>query len=309
MLLAIDVGNTHTVFGVHDGDAWVSTWRRGTEVEDTADEIAAWLSALFALDGLPFAAGRVVIGSVVPGYNAALAELASRYFGVEARFLSGDSPHGVPVLYDPPSAVGADRIANALAALALAPPPIVVVDFGTATTFDVVDVQGAYVGGAILAGPLTALQSLIGRAAKLPSIELKTPARALGRNTVESIQSGAMFGTAGRDRGPRPPDRRRARRKAYGDRHGWPRGNLRPAVPEHRAGGADAHARGTAPLRQRTGGRGQEPGARQPPLLNPISCDLLPQKRASAPRYRRVGRVGVWRPPPPVPAASPRRMR
>ena len=197
MLLAIDVGNTHSVYGLHDGETWRAVWRRATDVEDTADEIGAWLATLHGVAGVVFAADRCVVASVVPSINGALVELAQKYYGCEARMLRGDSAHGVPVTYDPPSGVGADRIANAIAALAIAPPPVVVVDFGTATTFDVVDRTGAYVGGAILAGPLTALESLIGRTAKLPSTELKLPEAAIGRNTTEALRSGTMFGYAG----------------------------------------------------------------------------------------------------------------
>lgn len=197
MLLAIDVGNTHSVYGLHDGAEWRAVWRRATNVEDTADELAVWLATLHGVAGLPLAADRCVVASVVPSINGALSELSRRYYGCEALMLRGDSDHGIPVTYDPPSGVGADRIANAIGALALVPPPVVVIDFGTATTFDVVDRTGAYVGGAILAGPLTALESLIGRTAKLPSTELKLPEAAIGRNTTEALRSGTMFGYAG----------------------------------------------------------------------------------------------------------------
>ena len=197
MLLAVDVGNSHTVYGLHDGTEWRAVWRRATDVEDTADELAAWLATLHGVAGLPFAADRCVVGSVVPGTNMALEELARRYYRCEARMLRSDGDHGLRVTYDPPSGVGADRIANAIGALALVPAPVVVVDFGTATTFDVVDASGAYAGGAILAGPITALGALVGRTAKLPSIELKAPPAAIGRNTNDAIASGMMFGYAG----------------------------------------------------------------------------------------------------------------
>ncbi len=197
MLLAVDVGNSHTVFGLHDGAGWRAVWRRATDVEDTADELAAWLATLHGVAGLPFRADRCVVGSVVPGMNMALEELARRYYGCAALMLGGDSDHGIRVTYDPPSGVGADRIANAIGALALVPPPVVVIDFGTATTFDVVDRSGAYAGGAILAGPVTALGALVGRTAKLPAIELRAPEAAIGRNTIDAIASGMMFGYAG----------------------------------------------------------------------------------------------------------------
>jgi type III pantothenate kinase len=197
MLLAIDVGNSHTVFGVWDGSKWVDTWRHRTDIEATEDEIAAWLQSMFTLAGLSFEVDHVACASVVPGMDRTLGLLAKNYFGKEIVFLRGDSNHGVKVFYSPPAAVGADRIANSLAALAIYPAPIIVVDFGTATTFDVIDAEGTYLGGAILAGPLTSLQALVSRTAKLPAIELKKPQQAIGRNTTQAIESGVMFGYAG----------------------------------------------------------------------------------------------------------------
>lgn len=196
-LLAIDVGNSHTVYGVYANGAWRATWRRGTEVEDTEDEIAAWLAALYPLAGLTFGEGRVAAASVVPGLDGVLRLLASKYFGTEATFLTAASPHGLRITYDPAHAVGADRIANAIAALEMVAPPIVVIDFGTATTFDVIDASKTYLGGAILPGPVTALQTLTSRTAKLPGVELQAPPSAIGRNTVHALQSGAVFGYAG----------------------------------------------------------------------------------------------------------------
>jgi type III pantothenate kinase len=193
MLLAIDVGNSHTVFGLWDGARWVDTWRHRTDIEATEDEIAAWLQSMFSLANVPFEVEQVVCASVVPGMDRTLGLLANAYFGKEIIFLRGDSKHGVNVDYQPKTAVGADRIANAIGALAKFEAPIVVVDFGTATTFDVVDDTKTYV----LAGPLTSLQALVSRTAKLPAIELKAPATAIGKTTTHSIESGVMFGYAG----------------------------------------------------------------------------------------------------------------
>ena len=197
MLLAIDVGNTQTVFGLHDGAKWVATWRHQTDVETTEDELAGWLFQMLAVAEIKTKPTRVACASVVPGMNQILLMLGRKYFEAEVLFLTGNSDHGVKVDYTPPNAVGADRIANAIAALAEYSAPIIVVDFGTATTFDVIDRAGTYVGGAIMAGPITSMQSLVSRTAKLPSIDLVAPETAIGKHTTHSIQSGVMFGYAG----------------------------------------------------------------------------------------------------------------
>ena len=198
MLLAIDVGNSHTVFGVHDGSVWLATWRHQTDVETTEDELAAWLLQLMTVVGVSGSSiTQIACASVVPGMNQILSLLGEKYFGCNVLFLTGNSSHGVKVDYNPPNAVGADRIANAIAALAQYSAPIIVVDFGTATTFDVIDKDGIYVGGAIMAGPITSMQSLVSRTAKLPSIDLVAPETAIGKHTSHSIQSGVMYGYAG----------------------------------------------------------------------------------------------------------------
>lgn len=197
MLLAIDVGNTHTVVGVHDGDAWLAMWRRSTNANDTEDEIAAWLHALFDMSGLPWQVDRAICASVVPGIDDVLDKMCERWLKVRLSFLRRGEDVGLPVTYEPPTAVGADRLANALGALAKYEAPIVVVDFGTATTFDAIDANGTYVGGAILPGVRLSSQALFDRAAKLPQVEFRAPETALGRNTVHSLQSGIMYGYAG----------------------------------------------------------------------------------------------------------------
>lgn len=197
MLLAIDAGNTQTVYGVWNGREWVGQWRRATDAEETEDQIAAWLRSMFESAGIPFAADRIVCASVVPPLNGALLALGRKWLGTETLMLERGTDCGLVVRYDPPHSVGADRLANALGALALAPPPIVVVDFGTATTFDVIDSNGAYQGGAILPGVAISAQALALRTAKLPQIEFKAPDRAIGRNTVESLQSGLVLGYVG----------------------------------------------------------------------------------------------------------------
>ncbi|MBS1708718.1 MAG: type III pantothenate kinase [Armatimonadetes bacterium] len=196
MLWAIDIGNTQTVVGLHDGSGWQAVWRLATDHEQTEDQIAGELETLCRLAGLEFAAARVIVASVVPSVEMAWSLFFQKYLGQPAVFLRSGDQVGLPVSYDPPHAVGADRIANAIAALERWAPPIVVVDFGTATTFDCVDADGVYTGGVILPGLTVSMESLVSRTAKLPSVALEAPGRAVGKRTVESIQSGLMFGYA-----------------------------------------------------------------------------------------------------------------
>jgi type III pantothenate kinase len=196
MLWAIDVGNTNTVIGVWDGD-WKAVWRLATDSQETEDELAVKLKGFADLSGLPFKADAVAVSSVVPRMDHDLERLANKWLHSEVFFLRNGDQVGLPVLYDPPHAVGADRIANAIGALAIAEPPLIVVDFGTATTFDCVSAEGAYVGGAILPGVVVSMEALYSRTAKLPQIPLEAPDRAIGRTTVTSIQSGIMLGYAG----------------------------------------------------------------------------------------------------------------
>ncbi|MBI1755659.1 MAG: type III pantothenate kinase [Fimbriimonas ginsengisoli] len=197
MLLAIDVGNTNSVYGVWDDHRWAGVWRRATAPEETEDQLAVWLRGLFELSSLEWHVDAVAVASVVPQMNQTLSLLSSRWLGVQARFLTSGDQVGIDVCYEPPAAVGADRIANALGALALVKPPVVVADFGTATTFDAIDAKGRYVGGAIMPGLMVSSQALAARTAKLPQIEFKAPDRAVGRNTVESLQAGLLLGYAG----------------------------------------------------------------------------------------------------------------
>jgi type III pantothenate kinase len=196
MLLAIDVGNTHVVCGLWDGARWVASWRKATSVHDTEDELAAWLKSMFVLSGIEWRVDAGVCASVVPSLESALVEMCARWLGVELWFLRTGQQVGIEVVYEPPTAVGADRLANAVGALALVAPPIVVVDFGTATTFDAIDAQGRYVGGAIVPGVQISSQALFERTAKLPSVAFAAPSTAIGRNTTHSLQSGIMFGYA-----------------------------------------------------------------------------------------------------------------
>lgn len=199
MLLAIDVGNTHCVFGVWHENRWVAQWRHATDPVTTEDQLGAWLRTMFELAGLAWAVERVVCACVVPPMVEPIRLLCSRWLGTDARFLRDGASVGLTVLYQPPNSVGADRIANALGALSLVPPPLIVVDFGTGTNFDTVDREGRYLGGAIMPGVLVGSEALFRRAAKLPHVEglaLTAPARAIGSTTVEALQSGIVLGYA-----------------------------------------------------------------------------------------------------------------
>lgn len=197
MLWAIDVGNTHTVVGVWRDDHWHAVWRLETDRHKTEDELAILLKGLCDLEGINWSCSGAVLGSVVPSVTPIWRAFFGDRFGRPLKVLERGDQVGLTVRYDPPHGVGADRIANALGGLALYPAPLVVIDFGTATTFDVLDDSGAYVGGAILPGVLVSMEALASRAAKLPPIALRVPERAIGRNTVESLESGLMWGSAG----------------------------------------------------------------------------------------------------------------
>lgn len=197
MLLAIDVGNTHTVCGLWDGATWSAIWRCVTTVDTTEDQLAGWLRSMFDLSELEWKVDGAICASVVPQVDRFWSKLTEKWLGTPLRFLRLGSDVGMVVEYDPPRAVGADRIANALGALERFEPPIIVVDFGTATTFDAIDHRGAYLGGAILPGIQLSSRALFDRAAKLPEVDFVAPATALGRNTVHSLQSGIMLGYAG----------------------------------------------------------------------------------------------------------------
>jgi len=197
MLLAIDAGNTQTVYGVWDGRDWLATWRRNTDGAETEDEIAVWLQGLFELSRVPFTVDRVIGATVVPSIQNGIVRLADKWLKAKCVFLESGSQVGLTVDYEPKNAVGPDRLANALGALEKHKPPIVVVDFGTATTFDVVDSGGSYFGGAILPGIEVASSALVNRTSRLPGFELKAPETPIGKTTVHSLQSGMMFGYAG----------------------------------------------------------------------------------------------------------------
>ena len=195
MLWAIDVGNTQIVVGVHDGQ-WRQVWRLDTHRYSTEDELGAALKPLCDLAQIQFEASGVVVASVVPSLERAIQAFSVKWLSCEAFFIRTGEQVDLNVDYEPADAVGADRLANALAALAKYAPPIIVVDFGTATTFDTIDASGTYVGGAIMPGPEVSAASLAQRTAKLPSVSLEVPNRAIGKNVVGSLRSGLVLGYA-----------------------------------------------------------------------------------------------------------------
>src|SRR6516165_4380178 len=195
MLLAIDLGNTNIVFGVYDAnDHLVMHWRLSTQKERTVDEYGILLRNLFALEKLDAKKiRRVIIASVVPPLDPVLQEMVTVYFSVEPAFVTHENA-GIPILYDNPHEVGADRIADAVAVVHKYGKPAIVVDFGTATTFDAITADGEYGGGVIAPGIVISAEALYEHAAKLPRIEIQKPARVIGSSTIGSMQSGLFYG-------------------------------------------------------------------------------------------------------------------
>ena len=198
MLVTLDVGNSHTVIGVYDGERLISHWRIATVPGRTTDEHGALLSTLFASAGVdqPLKAEGVIIACVVPPLNQTIEQLSRRYFQCEPLVVGPGIKTGMPILYENPKEVGADRIVNAVAAFEHYKSSCIVVDFGTATTFDYVTGRGEYAGGAIAPGLGIAMDALIERAAKLYRVEMVRPRETVGRTTVGAIQSGVIFGYA-----------------------------------------------------------------------------------------------------------------
>jgi type III pantothenate kinase len=198
MLIVVDIGNTHTAFGLFEGERLRCDWRCETRSERTADEHAAWLSGLFALEGLTLSqVDAAVISSVVPPATRPMEQLFARYFTLTPLLVGPGMKTGMPVLYENPRDLGADRIVNAVAAYAQFPQGAIVVDFGTATTLDVVTSRGEYAGGIITPGLLISADALYRSTAKLPRVEIARPKAVVGTNTVASIQSGLVYGYAG----------------------------------------------------------------------------------------------------------------
>jgi type III pantothenate kinase len=198
MLLLLEVGNTNTSVGVYEGSRLLVSWRLTSRRDQTADEYGVFIQTLLATRGIRAQDIRgVAISNVVPPVQQTLEWVSETYFGIEPFTVRPGVNAPLPLNVDNPTEVGADRVCNGVAAVALYGPPLIVVDFGTATNFDCVNARGEFVGGAIAPGMVTAAEALISRAARLFRVELLAPATAIGRNTATNIQSGVVFGYAG----------------------------------------------------------------------------------------------------------------
>ena len=195
MLLAIEQGNTNTLFAVHDGENWIAQWRAATDASRTADEYAVWLSQLLNMAGLQFGVlTACIISSVVPQSIFNLRNLARRYLHVEPLVIGENANLGIEVRIDKPSEAGADRLVNALGAHIVYPGDLIVIDSGTATTFDVIAADGGFEGGVIAPGINLSMEALHSAAAKLPRVAIQKPQRVVGKDTVGAMQSGVFWG-------------------------------------------------------------------------------------------------------------------
>jgi type III pantothenate kinase len=200
MLLAIDIGNTNTVLGAFHGEELAQHWRVATRADATGDELGVTLQGLFASAEVSTAEiTDVIVSSVVPVLNEAVVDMCDRYLRIKPLVIGPGVRTGIQIRYDNPKEVGADRIVNGVAAFRKYGGPAVVIDFGTATTFDAIASNGDYLGGAIAPGIRISMEALFSRAAKLPLVELLAPreGNVIGKNTVESMQAGIIFGFVG----------------------------------------------------------------------------------------------------------------
>jgi type III pantothenate kinase len=195
MLLAIEQGNTNTLFAVHDGAEWIAQWRTATQSTRTADEYAVWLYQLLSMTGLKFELlDACIISSVVPQSVFNLRNLARRYLKVEPLVIGENVDLGIPVRLEKPSEAGADRLVNAIGAHAVYPGDLIVIDSGTATTFDVIAADGGFEGGVIAPGINLSMEALHAAAAKLPRVAIRRPDKTIGRDTVGAMQAGVFWG-------------------------------------------------------------------------------------------------------------------
>jgi type III pantothenate kinase len=198
MLLVIDIGNTNTSLGVYNQENLIAHWRMNTVRDRTIDEVGVLARQMFALAEIDYRQiHAVIIASVVPPLNFTFQKMSENYFNRRAVFVDNTLDFGLPIKYNPPSDVGADRIVDAVAAIAKYGKPCIVVDFGTATTFDAINAAGEYLGGVITPGITISSDALFQRAAKLPRVEIRRPENVIGSSTVGSIQSGLYYGYAG----------------------------------------------------------------------------------------------------------------
>lgn len=195
MLLAIDIGNTHTVFGVFKGDVLKADWRVSSSTQRTEDEVGAQLVQFLQGGGIePSAIRSIGISSVVPNLTDIFSHMSQKYFRTSPVIIGSHLNLGFAIRYTDPSAVGADRLCNAVAGFAKYGGPLIIVDFGTATTYDVIAANGDYLGGVIAAGIETSAADLHRRAAKLPKVELHLPKQLVATDTVASMQAGILYG-------------------------------------------------------------------------------------------------------------------
>jgi type III pantothenate kinase len=198
MLLAVDVGNTNIVLGVYDGSQLKVSWRISTNRQQTGDEYGIIIKNLFSQANVDDKAlTGMVVSSVVPPLMFSLQEMATRYFGIDPLVVGPGMKTGLNIQIDNPREVGADRIVNAVAGIEIYGPPLIIVDFGTATTFDAISAKGEYLGGSIAPGISISMEALFQRAAKLPRVELIKPKKVIGRDTITSMQSGMIYGFVG----------------------------------------------------------------------------------------------------------------
>jgi type III pantothenate kinase len=198
MLLVVEVGNTNTKIGVFDGRRLVAKWRLTSRREQTADEYGLFVETLLRTRDLDRrSVHAIAISNVVPPVQQTLEWMCEQYFGIEPYFVEPGVNSPLPLLVDNPREVGADRVVDAFAASVIYGAPLIVVDFGTATTFNCVNARGEFIGGAIAPGIVTSVDALVSRGARLYRIELVRPREAIGRNTVTNIQSGVVYGYAG----------------------------------------------------------------------------------------------------------------
>jgi type III pantothenate kinase len=198
MLLALDAGNSNITIGAFEGQELINRWRLRTIHEQTADEWGVLMRNLFALASLDLArVDGIIIASVVPTLDSPLTAMAERYFHTTPLFVTPETDIGLKVLYDNPREVGADRVVNGVAAFHRYGGPAVVVDLGTTINFDVVSANAEYLGGMICPGIGMSISGLFAKTARLPMVDFREPARLIGKNTVNSIQSGLYYGFAG----------------------------------------------------------------------------------------------------------------
>lgn len=198
MLLVIDVGNTNTSLGVYRGDELLAHWRLTTNATRTLDEYGILARNLFELAHMDFKdIEAIAIASVVPPLNYTVNRMAETYFHLTPLFIDHSSDTGLPILYEPASDVGADRIVDAVAAVHKYGSPCIVVDFGTATTFNAINKRGEYLGGVITPGIMVSSEALFARTAKLPRVDIKRPQKVIGSSTIAAMQSGLYYGYVG----------------------------------------------------------------------------------------------------------------